>query len=165
MTLIIECECKPEFSFHYKVLAGQVVEACLEAEDFPYEAEIALTLVDNDTIRRINRENRDIDAATDVLSFPMLTYPGGGDFSTLDDQVEDCVNPDTGEVLLGDIVISVDKVREQAKAYGHKEKREYAFLITHSMLHLMGYDHLEADEAAEMEARQRQILEDLGITR
>ena len=79
--------------------------------------------------------------------------------------MEDNFNPDTGELLLGDIILSVDKVKEQAAAYGHSEKREFAFLILHSMLHLFGYDHETEQEREEMEARQRSILDDLGITR
>ena len=83
---------------------------------------------------------RQIDAPTDVLSFPMLSYEQAGDFSALEEDYEDNFNPDTGEIMLGDIVISVDRVREQAAAYGHSERREFAFLIVHSMLHLFGYD-------------------------
>ena len=103
----------------------------------PFEAEINLTLTDNDGIHAINKEYRDIDAPTDVLSFPMLSYESAGDFSKLEDDYDDNFNPDTGEIMLGDIIISVDKVKEQAKSYGHSEKREYAFLILHSMLHYL----------------------------
>ncbi|MCD8149968.1 MAG: rRNA maturation RNase YbeY [Clostridiales bacterium] len=165
MTVTIICEVKPELSFHYRKLAEKVIEASLEAEDFPYEAEVSLTLTDDDGIHEINRQTRGIDAPTDVLSFPMLEYPAPAAFDAVEDQCEDCANPDSGEVLLGDIVISADRVKSQAEAYGHSEKREYAFLITHSMLHLMGYDHMEPEEAAVMEERQRQILTGLGIAR
>lgn len=94
----------------------------------------------------------------------MLSYETTGDFSFLSDENEDDFNL-IREVMLGDIIISVDKVKEQALEYGHSEKREFAFLITHSMLHLFGYDHMEADEAAIMEEHQRKILDALGITR
>ena len=130
----------------------------------PYEAEVNLVLTDNEEIRRTNREFRDIDRETDVLSFPMLEYDRPGDFSHAEKD-ESCFNPDTGELILGDIMISVPKLNEQAEAYGHSQLREYAFLIAHSLLHLMGYDHMEPEEAALMEGRQREILEDLGITR
>ena len=113
----------------------------------------------------MNREFRNIDRATDVLSFPMLEYEKPGDFSFLEEAENDCFNPDTGELLLGDIVISKDKVLEQAEAYGHSPRRELAFLTAHSMLHLMGYDHMEPEEAAEMERRQAEILEQLNILR
>lgn len=137
----------------------------MEAEDFPYEAEVNLTLVDDAAIQEINASYRQIDRATDVLSFPLLDYDAPGDFSKVEDLMGDNINPDTGEVMLGDIVISVDHVREQAKEYGHSEKREYAFLIVHSMLHLFGYDHMEPEEAQEMQEHQRKILDYLKITR
>ena len=107
---------------------------------------------------------RQIDRATDVLSFPMADYETPGDFSHLDEDAG-LFHPDTGELMLGDIVISVDKVFEQAEEYGHSTEREFSFLFAHSMLHLLGYDHMEPDEAAVMEAKQAKALEDLGITR
>ena len=113
----------------------------------------------------MNLEHRQIDRPTDVLSFPMLEYETPGDFSFLEEDGEDCFDPDTGELLLGDIVISADKVMEQAEEYGHSVKREYAFLITHSMLHLMGYDHMMEEDAKEMEYLQEEILKELGIGR
>ena len=85
--------------------------------------------------------------------------------SGLEDAYDDNFNPDTGEIMLGDIIISVPKVHEQAKEYGHSDKREYAFLIVHSMLHLFGYDHMTPEEAAFMEQKQRDILEELNILR
>lgn len=165
MTFHLECEVEPKFSFPYEELAKEVIEACMEAEDFPYEAEVNLTLVDDAAIQEINASYRQIDRATDVLSFPLLDYDAPGDFSKVEDLMGDNINPDTGEVMLGDIVISVDHVREQAKEYGHSEKREYAFLIVHSMLHLFGYDHMEPEEAQEMQEHQRKILDCLKITR
>ena len=165
MTFHLECEVEPKFSFPYEELAKEVIEACMEAEDFPYEAEVNLTLVGDAAIQEINASYRQIDRATDVLSFPLLDYDAPGDFSKVEDLMGDNINPDTGEVMLGDIVISVDHVREQAKEYGHSEKREYAFLIVHSMLHLFGYDHMEPEEAQEMQEHQRKILDYLKITR
>lgn len=165
MSFFIEKEVECNFNFDYEKVAEAVVSASLEQESFPYEAEVNLTLTDNKGIHAINKEYRQIDRPTDVLSFPMLSYETPGDFSFLSDENEDDFNPDTGEVMLGDIIISVDKVKEQALEYGHSEKREFAFLITHSMLHLFGYDHREADEAAVMEEHQRKILDALGITR
>ena len=165
MTFHLECEVEPKFSFPYEELAKEGIETCMEAEDFPYEAEVNLTLVDDAAIQEINASYRQIDRATDVLSFPLLEYDAPGDFSKVEDLMGDNINPDTGEVMLGDIVISVDHVREQAKEYGHSEKREYAFLIVHSMLHLFGYDHMEPEEAQEMQEHQRKILDYLKITR
>ena len=141
------------------------MEFCLDYAKFPYEAEVNLTLTDNEGIHVINKEFREIDQPTDVLSFPMLNYEKPGDFAFLDDEDSDDFNPDTGEALLGDIVISIEKVYEQAENYGHSTEREYAFLITHSMLHLFGYDHMEEDEAKVMEAKQKEILEQMNILR
>lgn len=164
MTIEMENETETSFSFDPETVAEDVINAALDLEKFPYEAEIHLLLVDNAAIREINREQRGIDKPTDVLSFPMIEYRQAADFDALEDQ-PDIFHPDTGEAILGDIVISVDKVAEQAEQFGHDPKREFAFLITHSMLHLMGYDHMQPDEAAVMEKHQQEILNDLKITR
>lgn len=161
----MEEETAVSFDFDYHALAEEVIAAACEKEECPYETEVNLTLVDNAKIHEINREYRQIDRPTDVLSFPMLSYETAGDFSHAEDCVEENFNPDTGELLLGDIVLSVEKVKEQAFSYGHSEKREFAFLILHSMLHLFGYDHESEAEREAMEARQREILDGLGITR
>lgn len=165
MTIQIEEETEINLDFDYKTLAKDVIMFTMEHENFPYEAEVNLTLTDNETIHAINQEYRQIDRPTDVLSFPMLSYDTPGDFSALEDSVEDNFNPDTGEILLGDIIISVPKVLEQAREYGHSPRREYAFLIVHSMLHLFGYDHMTEDEAAFMENKQKEILQELQILR
>ena len=165
MTLNFEEEVTVPFDFEYESLAREVISFTLDHENFPYESEVNLTLTDNDGIHEINKMYCQIDRPTDVLSFPMLSYEAAGDFSKLEDDYDDNFNPDTGEIMLGDIVISVDKVLEQAESYGHTPRREYAFLIVHSMLHLFGYDHMTPEEAAQMEAKQRQILEEMNITR
>lgn len=165
MTLNFEEEVTVPFDFEYESLAREVISFTLDHENFPYESEVNLTLTDNDGIHEINKMYRQIDRPTDVLSFPMLSYEVPGDFSKLEDDYDDNFNPDTGEIMLGDIVISVDKVLEQAESYGHTPRREYAFLIVHSMLHLFGYDHMTPEEAVQMEAKQRQILEEMNITR
>ena len=172
MSLFIEKETDTDFSFDEEALAKEVTDYAIEHEGFPFEAEINLTLTDNDGIHAINKEYRDIDAPTDVLSFPMLSYESAGDFSKLEDDYDDNFNPDTGEIMLGDIIISVDKVKEQAKSYvsyGHIQINEayceYAFLILHSMLHLFGYDHMTPEEAAIMEGKQTEILNEMNILR
>lgn len=165
MSLNIEKEVEVVFDFDYEKLAEEVISYALEHEKFPYEAEVNLTLTDNEGIHEVNRMYREIDAPTDVLSFPMLSYTKAGDFSELEDDYEDNFNPDTGEIMLGDIIISIDRVRTQAKDYGHSERREYAFLIVHSMLHLFGYDHMTEEEASQMEAKQHQILDAMQISR
>ena len=164
MTVTIEEEQESGFDFEYKVLAEEVIEAAIEWEKFPYEAEVNLFLVSLDEIHEINREHRQIDRPTDVLSFPMIQYENPGDFSKVEED-GDNFNPDTGEALLGDIILCVEKVKEQATSYGHSQKREFAFLILHSMLHLFGYDHMSTEEASVMEQKQRDILEHMGILR
>lgn len=165
MTLSVEAETDVNFPFDYEALANRVILYTIEWEGFPYEAEINLTLVDEATIASINRDYRQIDRVTDVLSFPMLSYAAPGDFSGLEEDVIDNFNPDTGEVLLGDIVICVPKVFAQAEEFGHGTEREFAFLIVHSMLHLFGYDHMEPEEATFMENKQKKILEEMNILR
>ena len=165
MSFYLEEEVEVKFTFNYSGLAQRVVDYCLEYIQFPYEAEVNLTLTDNAGIHAINKEFRQIDRHTDVLSFPMLNYTTPGDFAFLDDEDSDDFNPDTGEALLGDIIISVEKVVEQAENFGHSVEREYAFLIAHSMLHLFGFDHMEEDEAAVMEEKQKEILNQMNILR
>lgn len=158
-----ETDQRPEADFEEVV--AQVIEAAMNYEKCPYEAEINVLLTDNEGIRKINRDYRQIDAATDVLSFPMVEYEKPAEFDFLEECKNDCFHPETGELILGDIVLSVDKIREQAYNYGHAERRELAFLVTHSMLHLFGYDHMEEAEAAIMEAKQNDILNNLNIRR
>lgn len=164
MTIIFEDESGRELPFDGQALTNRVIEAVLDYEGCPYEAEVDLLLTTDEGIHQVNRETRGIDRPTDVLSFPALEYEQPGDFDFLEDE-DYCFHPETGELLLGDILLSIDKVYAQAEEYGHSLEREYAFLIAHSMLHLCGYDHMEADEAAVMEAKQQEIMKLLGILR
>lgn len=164
MTIYFEEEGSTSLPFDSRALAEQVAEAALDYLGCPYEAEVNLLLTGNEEIRELNRDFRDMDRATDVLSFPMTDYAVPGDFSFLEER-EDCFNPETGELSLGDIVISKEKVLSQAEEFGHSPKREFAFLITHSVLHLTGYDHMEEEERLLMEGIQREILEEMGISR
>ncbi len=165
MTILTEWETDVSFGFDVEALAERVIAAACDAEECPYETQVNLTFTDNAGIRAINRQYRGIDRPTDVLSFPMLSFEAPADFSHVEERVEENFDPDSGELLLGDIVVSTEKVTEQATLYGHGQKRELAFLILHSMLHLFGYDHEEDEEREEMEARQRVILDGLGIVR
>lgn len=165
MTINLEKECGIDFPFDCQKVAEQVVEAVLDSENCPYEADVSITLTSDEEIHKINLEQRGIDRATDVLSFPMTQFPAAGEFDFLEDNGIGSFHPESGELLLGDIVISVDRVIAQAEEYGHSQLREYAFLIAHSMLHLLGYDHMEQEEADVMEQRQKCILDSIGITR
>lgn len=165
MTINVEYEAEKKLDIPYEDIIKIVVEESLEYEDCPYEAEVNVLITDNEDIRQINREFRNIDNPTDVLSFPMIEYETPSDFEHLEEMANDCFNPETGELLLGDIVISVDKVEEQAKKYGHTQARELAFLVAHSMLHLCGYDHMEEGERVTMEKKQEDILSQRGYVR
>lgn len=135
-------------------LIRKAIKAALEYEKFDRDCEISVTFTDNEGIRDLNREYRDKDSATDVLSFPMY------DFS------EDDLPSDELSCELGDIVLSLERAESQAKEYGHSFKREVAFLTVHSVLHLLGYDHELSDEDdADMRRRQKEIMEILKITR
>lgn len=164
MTVTIEQETATGFTFDYEELAQEVVTSAIDAEQFPYEAEVNILLVSAEVIQDLNNTHRQTDCVTDVLSFPMIHYQRAGDFSRLE-QDDNNFNPDTGEALIGDIVLCVQMVKEQAARFGHSEKREFAFLILHSMLHLFGYDHMSEKEAAVMETKQTLILEHMGILR
>ncbi|MCR5145672.1 MAG: rRNA maturation RNase YbeY [Lachnospiraceae bacterium] len=164
MNYFFEEEVDVTFSFDYKEITKNVIEKALDMEKFPFEAEVSITLTNDDAIKEINNEFRQLDKSTDVLSFPLIEYIGPGDFSDLETRM-DIFNPETGEAMLGDIVISVEHVFKQASDYGHSIKREYAFLIAHSILHLMGYDHMTPPDAKVMEAKQEAVLNALHITR
>ncbi len=165
MTFYVENETEESFDFSVEEIARAVAEKVLETEGCPYEAQINLLLTDNEGIHQYNKDFRGIDAPTDVLSFPNLDYEQCSDFENAAASEADCFDPESGELLLGDIIISTERVRSQAEEYGHSQMREFAFLVAHSMLHLCGYDHMEPEEASVMEAKQRQILEELQITR
>ena len=166
MTIDFENESNIDLGLDCYAIAEEVISASLDYMNCPYEAQVNLLITNNGEIHQFNLEQRQIDRPTDVLSFPMVEYDTPGDFDILEeDEFLDCFEPDSGELMLGDIVISADKVLEQAEEYGHSVKREYAFLITHSMLHLMGYDHMTEEEAKEMERLQKEILDLLHISR
>ena len=165
MTFYVENDTEKEFSFSAEEIFKKVAEAVLEMESCPYEVCVNLLLTDNEGIRNYNKEYREIDKETDVLSFPNLDFEQAGIFLITKEAEADCFDLDSGELLLGDIIISVDKIEEQAAAYGHSKCREFAFLTAHSMFHLCGYDHMTEKEAAVMEQKQEAVLQKLGIVR
>ena len=165
MTLHIEDESNQTWEFDWQNTAKEVIDKCLEFESCPFEPEIDLLLTTNEEIHRLNLEYRGIDRPTDVLSFPLVDYNEPGNFSLAEENEMDYFNPETGELMLGDIIISVETLLEQAEKYGHSVRRELAFLIAHSMFHLMGYDHMEQEEARIMEKKQEAVLDELEIRR
>ena len=165
MQYFVENETECNFDFDIEKVVESVVIEVLDSEGCPYESQVNVLLTDNEGIRMFNKEYRNIDKETDVLSFPNLDFEEPG-FYEVDEEAEaDYFDPESGELILGDIIISVDKVKEQSESYGHSQKREFAFLVAHSMLHLAGYDHMEPDEAKVMEAKQEAVLQKLNITR
>ena len=164
MTIQIDYETERQLNIDYEALAAKVAAHILETEHCPYDVSVNLVITDNEEIKKVNQEFRSIGAPTDVLSFPMIPFETPADYSIVEDQ-DEYFDLDTDELVLGDVMISVDKVFAQAEEYGHSVEREFSFLFAHSMLHLLGYDHMEPDEAAIMERKQAQALEDLGITR
>lgn len=163
MTIQIENEYVGQMPKEWKTIINDIVTEACDYTECSYEIEVDVLLTDNEGIHEINKEQRNIDNPTDVLSFPLNEYPEAGDFSVLEE--EGTFHPETGELMLGDIVISVDKVISQAEEYGHSRERELAFLTAHSMLHLFGYDHMEEEERKVMEAKQEEILQNKGYTR
>lgn len=155
MHIDISYETDVKLHIAYKKIIEEMILASLDYENCPYEVEVSVSIVNDTYIRELNKTYRDMDKSTDVLSFPLNDYKSPSDFDTLDDTA---FNPETGELMLGDIVISAEHTIVQALEYGHSRKRELAFLVVHSMLHLFGYDHIEDDERLVMEAKQEEIL-------
>ena len=165
MTFCVENETQVHFEFDEEQLVEKVAVKTLSLLECPYEVEINVLITDSEGIRGYNRDYRDIDKETDVLSFPAVDYEAPADFSLVEEHELDYINPDTGELFLGDIMLCTDRILSQAQEYGHSVLREFAFLIAHSMLHLLGYDHMSKEEEAEMFSLQEKILEELCITR
>ena len=141
-------------------LIRKVIRTALAAEGVTFPCEVDVNLTDDAGIHEINREMRDVDRPTDVLSFPVFDLTPG----ELPDEMD--ADPGTGLIPLGDMVISMERVAAQAKEFGHANRRELCYLVVHSTLHLLGYDHLdEGPQKAQMRSREEAILAELGITR
>ena len=155
MTLLSDNRTEEIISEEIMAAVEKVAYETLVYDEFDTECEVSLSFVSDEEIQEINKNFRDMDKATDVLSFPQIDY----------DVDEVVMTNEKGEIVLGDIIISVDTAKRQAEEYGHSLKREICFLTVHSMLHLLGYDHMTEEEEAEMFAKQKDILEKSGITR
>ncbi len=165
MSTFIDNEYEGDVPARYSQVVEEIIEAALDYLDCPYECELNVLFTGNDAIKEINKCHRDIDSPTDVLSFPLIDFDIPGDFSWITDDMFMYFNQDSGELMLGDIVLNVDRVHSQAKEYGHSIIRELAFLTSHSMLHLAGYDHIDEEMRIDMEKRQEEILNMKGYTR
>lgn len=147
-------------------IINEVCEKALKAEEVNIPYQISLLFVDNEEIRDINRETRGIDKATDVLSFPMLDYPKDKVFKEVYKETKfNEIYLDGEELVLGDMVLSLERAKEQSIEYNHSFNREVCYLVVHSILHLLGYDHMESEEKKIMRKREEEILGDLNITR
>ncbi|WP_407386073.1 rRNA maturation RNase YbeY [Ruminococcus sp.] len=151
--IITDAQKKVRIPTGLRMLVRRACIAVLREENFKGNAEVSVTFVDNEEIRSMNRKFRDIDAATDVLSFPL------GENGEYD------LNPATGAKLLGDVVISLERARDQAEEFGHSLEREVCYLSVHSMLHLLGYDHMEPQEKAEMRMKEETVMTRIGLER
>ncbi len=141
-------------------LIEKSAKATLKYMGFRNDVEISVLITDNDGIRELNATHRQLDRPTDVLSFPMFEYDEEGEI------IEDFAEfSEMGDLCLGDIVISLERASEQAEEYGHTFNREVGFLTVHSMLHLLGYDHMTPEEESEMFGYQNEILEEMGLPR
>lgn len=149
---------KFEFTPQMEKLIEDVVAEALKKENFTEDAYVAVTLVDNESIREINNEQRNIDSATDVLSFPVLEFEDGEMLAGVGDYFED-------KLILGDIVLSLERAEEQRIEFGHSFDREMGYLICHSVLHLLGYDHENEDEREVMRQKEEETLKSLSLTR
>ncbi|NLE25713.1 MAG: rRNA maturation RNase YbeY [Clostridiaceae bacterium] len=149
-----------EISKDLQKLIEKAVKLCVKKEGFPYPCEASITLTDNESIKELNREHRGIDKATDVLSFPSIEYDNG------EPQIQPGdMDPDSGQIFLGDIIISVEKAFEQAQSFAHSVDRELTFLAVHGILHLLGYDHETENEEKLMFSIQENILNEMGLFR
>ena len=145
-----------------KPFIKRVLERALKHLNQPSELlEMSLSIVSPEQIQELNKSFREVDKVTDVLSFPTCDNPTRGAITVVCENV----NPETDLVNIGDIVICMERAKEQAKEYGHSLKRELAFLSLHGLLHLLGYDHIEEDDEKQMVALQKEILNQAGITR
>lgn len=160
MTIYIENESDIKLNIPYRKIIEDSINLSLDFEKVPYECEISVTIVDDERIHEINKEFREIDRSTDVLSFPLNEFEKPSDWQNFDED-KASFNYDTGELMLGDIILSAEHIIKQANEYGHTRKRELAFLVIHSILHLLGYDHMTKEDEEKMFSKQRQIL-DLG---
>ncbi len=147
-----------ELTAELEKLITTVVNAALNYEKAEKDMEVSVSLTDNDNIQILNREHREKDMPTDVLSFPMLEFENGEMIDDVGDYFDDVL-------ILGDIIISVERAISQAKEYGHSFERELGFLLCHSVLHLLGYDHEDESERAIMREKEEAILESIGLKR
>lgn len=146
-------------------LITRVIEAAIRYEEFNFNYEVSVTITDNSGIREYNSQYRNIDRETDVLSFPMLEFDKKDIIAHNFKVSEEDKNPENGNVVLGDIILSLEKAKQQAEEYGHSIEREVAFLTVHSVLHLLGYDHMIIEDEVIMRKEEEQVLSNMNLSR
>ncbi len=139
-------------------IISRVILKTLDLEDFSEDCYVAVTITDDENIKIINNDQRGIDSATDVLSFPVLEFEDGEMLAGVGDYFED-------KLILGDIVLSAERAKQQSEQFGHSFEREVGYLVCHSVLHLLGYDHENEDEREVMRAKEEETLEKLSLKR
>ena len=155
MTVWIDNRTAFEWNAFWEEIVKKAVRTSLLYENFEQKCEISVCIVTEEEIQKINKTFRNVDSPTDVLSFPQLTFEEG----------EIVQVNEKDEIILGDIIISIERAKKQSEEYGHSLEREIAFLTVHSMLHLLGYDHMQKEEEKEMFFKQEQILQQAGFIR
>ncbi|HIT88505.1 MAG TPA: rRNA maturation RNase YbeY [Candidatus Coprocola pullicola] len=155
MTVWIDNRTAFEWNAFWEEIVKKAVRTSLLYENFEQKCEISVSIVTEEEIQKINKTFRNVDSPTDVLSFPQLTFEEG----------EIAQVNEKDEIILGDIIISIERAKKQSEEYGHSLEREIAFLTVHSMLHLLGYDHMQKEEEKEMFFKQEQILQQAGFFR
>lgn len=148
-----------------RALMQRCADAAQAAEGVSAPVAVFVRIVNDDEIQTINREQRNKDASTDVLSFPTVNYPAGKTAGSCERLLRPEYDPEIGACMLGDIIISMDHVRAQAAQYGHSERRESGYLLTHGLFHLMGYDHMTDTDKPVMRAMEEKALASIGLTR
>ncbi len=165
----LEIECEPESLYQgisaLRPLLERAAEAAVRAECPPFETGVRLLLTDDEHIHAMNREYRGVDRATDVLSFPTVSYKNGKTARDSERALRREYDDELGVCMLGDIVISLEHAKAQAEEYGHSVDRETAYLLTHGMFHVMGYDHMEEDEKRRMRMMEEKALNSIGMGR
>lgn len=164
MTLFWDIEAA-DMPRHFTRLMQTAADCCLIAEGVKLPCGVGVMVVNDESIREINRENRGIDKATDVLSFPTVNYKRGRTAGQSEPLLKKEFDGERGVCMLGDVILSVDHIRAQAREYGHSEEREAAYLLAHGICHLMGYDHLTTGEQKEMRAVEEKALNMMGLGR
>lgn len=144
-------------------LIEQAIDLALLEISFPYDVGLIVTICSNETIRQINHEQRQINKVTDVLSFPTLAYEGYCLYPEMADY--SIIDPEDGRIFLGDIFLCYQRAVEQSQAYGHSVEREVVFLVIHSLLHLLGFDHVEPEWERLMIKWQKRLMEKIGLSR